>query len=1477
MNYNTVEGNHCKDSKGFNSRHATRAVNPQKEEEEEFSNEKLERRKDFKIKKKKSKLRVKASKIVIKPHSAVVYDNFVSNLKQLDMNFATEALETVLVALLVKARKSNLERALIIAAKLLKTHLGVCFSDVIVKLLLNKDSIFVKNILSWTLEDLESYMKEFLNNWKLAHKNEAFGPLVSLVSTFLAVFYSADKKWSISIGSFSMFLFDAKNSCKGATSLVDAILKVSSYVISGLKKFLCSGSLSGFLYSDDQLGELDATVSQLQSQFSYIRPGNLGKFMGSDENTFDQQLQQAISSGEKLVLLYDGPTKKFVMDKVRMLRQLHCDFTQTRATGGLRVAPFAYLVAGSTGLGKSSVNEILMRYILSSNGFNHQDPYIVTLNSQDEYFSTYRSYINGVIFDDFANVNHDFVEDSPCDALLKFVNNVPYYLNMAELELKGRVVAEPKVVGVTTNVNDLDSSTYSNQPSSIMRRLKLHIYAKVRPEFQKENSIEIDSSKVQEKFGNNALAPDIWTFEVFVVKVTAIARPPKLDSGDVYAHKDDKWHLEPVQWNGHPMIGANICELLAYVKEATALHYKEQDAIVERSKKFSGVIACEECGDFFEYCTCHYALPEAMCSIRELQTIEEEFGSESSSLSIDPHSSTIEGETLYSRLFHARQKDTEQDLKNMLLSWVMEGRFSLDGLCKDFIAGCSKELQYLLIVSRTLVENWFTQNKKLMIEMCFPVELENTRLGDYYSLVVRKEEVQYISRASYCIEILLRMVLLSSTIKFHQLDFWCGNCKYVIPLLGDYVISRMNISFIVTRIYAESKASLLTTQRIVCDIARDTRYCMIFVAVLFWCSRNVCFEYSSHFQVIILCILTFFPLLKSCKNIAMYDAPRALSLFYLKEKKDRLNDWSRLAPAALAMSTAYYSKDDIVDFYVEACEKWYLQPQSRLKPTVADVEARDRKYRFDPEWFKNQAEPFLNPLPVAALGQSSTPIEIRNAIENSVWFMENLDSTARSNCFVLCSGCVLIPLHFVPKKPSLFLVTRHNRGNKGNKSFKVFIEPGQCLRVGMYDLAMMWMPKTMDTRSLIQFFPESFHETSDMRSGRIVTRDINGDVEWNDVRELTFTNMATSGLGYIFPGAHYIWDGVKEGKCMSPVVSDDKVASISGLHIGGSTKCRPDGGFHAYAVTPTRSELILTKEKLERFASVIPMSTSGSFDVERMGVEVLERSIKKKSCYLRIEEDNSAVFLGSSLNCNRTPKSQVRDTPIKECIKTLFGIQDEWGPPKFKGPDGHSPHVPWEIGMEKWIVDKPGLPFGLLNKAKTDYTNNLVHILFKEKVFWSQEIRPLTWDETVNGIPGKRFIDSMNFNSSIGFPFSGSKKLFSKNLGKVDGWQDKRILDSQFIEEAEKIESLYRNGERYYPWFISTLKDEPTLVTKDKVRVFQATSTPFQLVMRKYTLGICRFLQMNPLDSECAVGIDPCSSEWNEMFTHLKKSTNTIL
>lgn len=80
-------------------------------EEDILSNDKLERRKDFRMKRKMKKMNSKFAKLKIKPHSSSMYDDFMIKLSDVNPDVATEALEAIVIAFLIKARKSTLERA----------------------------------------------------------------------------------------------------------------------------------------------------------------------------------------------------------------------------------------------------------------------------------------------------------------------------------------------------------------------------------------------------------------------------------------------------------------------------------------------------------------------------------------------------------------------------------------------------------------------------------------------------------------------------------------------------------------------------------------------------------------------------------------------------------------------------------------------------------------------------------------------------------------------------------------------------------------------------------------------------------------------------------------------------------------------------------------------------------------------------------------------------------------------------------------------------------------------------------------------------------------------------------------------------------------------------------------------------------------------------------------------------------------------
>jgi hypothetical protein len=258
---------------------------------------------------------------------------------------------------------------------------------------------------------------------------------------------------------------------------------------------------------------------------------------------------------------------------------------------------------------------------------------------------------------------------------------------------------------------------------------------------------------------------------------------------EVHLHRDDNWHMEYVQWNGREMKKANINELLLYIKEASAIHFKEQNALIERSKLFNGDIICRDCCGAFEYCTCNN-LGIAYGSISDIQAVTTDAAMPElvdTNGEVIPHSGN-ESNQIYSKLFSERQNHIEQGLKEMLFSWIVEGKCNIESVYSDFISSCSKELQYLCIVARKLVEKWYLANKNSLIEMCFPIEFEGTSLGDYYSVVVREKEVRSIAKVSLCLESIIRVSLFYISYNMHLRWGIQDEIKYLLPVVGNYFI-----------------------------------------------------------------------------------------------------------------------------------------------------------------------------------------------------------------------------------------------------------------------------------------------------------------------------------------------------------------------------------------------------------------------------------------------------------------------------------------------------------------------------------------------------------------------------------------------------------------------------------------------------------------------------------------------------------------
>jgi hypothetical protein len=138
------------------------------------------------------------------------------------------------------------------------------------------------------------------------------------------------------------------------------------------------------------------------------------------------------------------------------------------------------------------------------------------------------------------------------------------------------------------------------------------------------------------------------------------------------------------------------------------------------------------------------------------------------------------------------------------------------------------------------------------------------------------------------------------------------------------------------------------------------------------------------------------------------------------------------------------------------------------------------------------------------------------------------------------------------------------------------------------------------------------------------------------------------------------------------------------------------------------------------------------------------------------------------------------------------------------------------------------------------------------------------------GIPGRRFIEPLKMSTGGGFGLPGRKgKHFEDVFEK--GVLVNRIPDD--VVEAERVRQLecWKAGKRAYPITTSTLKDEPTPLSSEKVRVFQATMVSTSLNIRRYFLPIVAFLCDHPLEAEVAVGVNCFSKDWEKLVDHACK------
>lgn len=525
-------------------------------------------------------------------------------------------------------------------------------------------------------------------------------------------------------------------------------------------------------------------------------------------------------------------------------------------------------------------------------------------------------------------------------------------------------------------------------------------------------------------------------------------------------------------------------------------------------------------------------------------------------------------------------------------------------------------------------------------------------------------------------------------------------------------------------------------------------------------------------------------------------------------------------------------------------------PQGNLTPCCAeDIEKRDA-----------EESPWRGLAPVAEIPCSQShrtivPSDLANLAFKNLCFMQIRRPTVVNSCdaFFPCSNVAIIPHHMwfrgsdTPDETMDVTFTHANGHN-----FRCNLGYDHSVLIPNTDLSVVWVPAGGEWRDVRKFLP-----LEKCPDGPVLV-----PYRGKDGTRLDCTAYAKFGaVGHnrsAFMGVDLVYNTPTfKGMCMAPIISNTKNAMISGFHLGGET-----GKFVGVGGVITQNQFEQALLDLSQCPGVLLAHSMGNMQSEQYGKRVLSSRTVHPKCPLNFMPDGPVVAFGS-VEERSAGFSKVVELPISAAVEEVYGVERKHGPPKI--------NPTWRVFHENLThVQKPspGIPAYLLDLAVEDYLKSVLPVLRNPGS--RKYLRVLNNDECLSGIDGVRFIDSLVLSTSAGFPFGGPKEQFFERLPPNDTHQSPLNLDDKFWEMVLYCENEYVDGRRCYHIFKSCLKDEPTKLTSTKVRVFQGAPLHLSILIRKYFLPVARVLSLNPLISECAVGINCQGPEWQQLVDHVK-------
>lgn len=426
-------------------------------------------------------------------------------------------------------------------------------------------------------------------------------------------------------------------------------------------------------------------------------------------------------------------------------------------------------------------------------------------------------------------------------------------------------------------------------------------------------------------------------------------------------------------------------------------------------------------------------------------------------------------------------------------------------------------------------------------------------------------------------------------------------------------------------------------------------------------------------------------------------------------------------------------------------------------------------------------------------------------------------------------------------------VAPDDEGVNGNISFKIV--ESQIIRYPDRDLCFVKINNIPPKKGMWKIF---MNETlRGIHKGFLLGRNTTGHLDQRSILNIRCKTFDLEELNI----CEEMWLGItrsptSKGDCGSILVSTGTNGPIIlGIHVGGDGK-------HVGAL-PISNQFL--KEVTDRFGGPIIQPNCPLLNALDTDRELTSIHAKATARFL---QSGTAVCHGSFKGFRPRHKSHVKENILCESMKTR-GYKLNHGKPIMRSWE------PWNNALQDMVKPNSNFDQSVLDSCVKSFTSDILGQLSPEDL---GKIHVYDVFTAINGCPGVAYVDGINANTSMGYPWKKSKKFYSRRGESTDGVPNPLIFDREILDRVDQCEEVYQCGLRYMPIFSGHLKDEPTSFKKigdKKTRVFTGAPVDYSIVTRMYFLSMIRTMQNNRFVFECGPGTIAQSLEWEEIYEYL--------